>query len=751
MAQWGDEQRATVSAPGRPWPAASTTSALSRLARDRRGRPVAAAHHRQDPARERAAPRRRAALPTRTTSPPSPPGTARAPAEDRERPFVPVAGAAPGLHRRARGRRPRRHALGHGARRRRPRRGSTRWCPSTSSSTTPCRSTRSATRSAYGRNIEREYERNRERYTLLRWAQQALQRLPGGAARGWASCTRSTSSTSPASSRFVTWMAGRWRSPTRWWAPTRTPPWSTASACSAGASAASRPRRACSASRSSCSPRWWSGCASTTRCRSGTTATDLVLTLTEMLRKHGVVNKFVEFCGAGLTSMTAADRATLSNMAPEYGATASLFPVDARTLEYLRQTGREEEHVELVERYCPRAGDVPHRRERDAGVQRDARARPRLDGAVGGGPAPSPGPRRAARRVEVVHRRVRRRRRRTTPQRNGDLDRLVDEGGNPAGRHRQPQARAAAERQRPQPPRRSRDGSVVIAAITSCTNTSNPSVMLAAGLLAQHAVERGLTVADHVKTSLAPGSRVVTDYLRRAGVSGGARHAALQHRRLRLHHLHRQQRPAARGGLEPHRVRGPRRGGGAQRQPQLRGSHPPAGEGGLPRLPAAGGRVRARRHGQHRPHHASRSGAAATAPTCSSATSGRAPRRSPTPPTRGLQQSMFHDEYARIFDGDEHWQKLPAPDRGDVRVGGRTSTYVREPPFFADAAEEPRATRGHRERARPRGARRLDHHRPHLAGGQHLAELPGRRRTCASTASSCATSTPTARGAATTR
>src|SRR6202011_4157326 len=88
----------------------------------------------------------------------------------------------------------------------------------------------------------------------------------------------------------------------------------------------------------------------------GTTATDLVLTLTEMLRKHGVVNKFVEFCGAGLTSMTAADRATLSNMSPEYGATAALFPVDARTLEYLRQTGREEEHVQLVERYAREQG-----------------------------------------------------------------------------------------------------------------------------------------------------------------------------------------------------------------------------------------------------------------------------------------------------------------------------------------------------------------------------------------------------------
>ena len=181
----------------------------------------------------------------------------------------------------------------------------------------------------------------------------------------------------------------------------------------------------------------------------GTTATDLVLTLTEMLRKHGVVNKFVEFCGAGLSSMTAADRATLSNMAPEYGATASLFPVDARTLEYLRQTGRDEEHVALVERYAREQG-MFRTDESETPVFSEI-----LDLDLASIVPSVAGPRRPQDRVALPgvwdsFTAVYGGGGDDAPQRNGDLARLVEEGGNPAGRHRQPQPGAGGSRQRSQ-------------------------------------------------------------------------------------------------------------------------------------------------------------------------------------------------------------------------------------------------------------------------------------------------------------
>ncbi len=233
----------------------------------------------------------------------------------------------------------------------------------------------------------------------------------------------------------------------------------------------------------------------TGKLREGATATDLVLTVTEMLRKHGVVGKFVEFYGPGIANMPLADRATIANMAPEYGATCGLFPIDAETLRYLRQSGREEGQVALVEAYARAQGmfhtpDAPEaqysstlqldladvvpsvagpKRPQDRSPLGQAResffaafpnARPGSDAASGGGTA-------------VLERTA--------------TDRLTH-------------------------------GSVVIAAITSCTNTSNPSVMVAAGLVAQKANALGLKPRAWVKTSLAPGSKVVTEYLRAAGL-----------------------------------------------------------------------------------------------------------------------------------------------------------------------------------------------------------------------------------------
>src|ERR1700724_1990505 len=244
--------------------------------------------------------------------------------------------------------------------------------------------------------------------------------------------------------------------------------------------------------------------------RPGATATDLVLTLTEMLRKHGVVNKFVEFCGAGLPSLSVPDRATLSNMCPEYGATASLFPVDKQTLRYLETTGRDRELIDLVERYTREQGMF--RSDQSATPVFDELLELDLDAVE-----PSvAGPKRPQDRVALpnVWQSFKTAFATDDHPGNSDVARFDNEGGvaEAAGEHHH------ATAVMPRPAQQVRNGAVVIAAITSCTNTSNPSVMVAAGLLAKRAVERGLRVSPTVKTSLAPGSRVVTDYLKAAGL-----------------------------------------------------------------------------------------------------------------------------------------------------------------------------------------------------------------------------------------
>ncbi|HEX9777194.1 MAG TPA: aconitate hydratase AcnA [Geopsychrobacteraceae bacterium] len=223
------------------------------------------------------------------------------------------------------------------------------------------------------------------------------------------------------------------------------------------------------------------------RLAEGVTATDLVLTVTEMLRRHGVVGKFVEFFGAGLDQLPLADRATIANMAPEYGATCGFFPVDRITLDYLRLTGRDAETCELVEAYCKEQG--LWRDQRDAELRYSSLVELDLGGIV-----PSlAGPKRPQDRV-ALH------------QLRAALEDCLPEG---AEHHSAPVAGSDYAL---------RQGDVVIAAITSCTNTSNPAVMMAAGLLAEKALARGLTSKPWVKTSLAPGSRVVSDYLAAAGL-----------------------------------------------------------------------------------------------------------------------------------------------------------------------------------------------------------------------------------------
>ena len=226
--------------------------------------------------------------------------------------------------------------------------------------------------------------------------------------------------------------------------------------------------------------------------REGVTATDLVLTVTQMLRKHGVVGKFVEFFGPGLEHMSLADRATIANMAPEYGATMGFFPVDDETLNYLRRTGRTENEVDLVERYY-----------KEQGLFRTASsATPHFSSTLGldlGTVEPSlAGPKRPQDRVLLK-----------------DMKSVWHHELTKSFHRHQPAAPVAVH---DGSGASITDGAVVIAAITSCTNTSNPSVMLGAGLLARNAIAKGLTRKPWVKTSLAPGSRVVTDYLQKSGL-----------------------------------------------------------------------------------------------------------------------------------------------------------------------------------------------------------------------------------------
>ena len=226
----------------------------------------------------------------------------------------------------------------------------------------------------------------------------------------------------------------------------------------------------------------------------GATATDLVLIIVERLREHGVVGKFVEFCGSGLDHLSLGDRATIANMAPEYGATCGFFPVDEETLSYLRLSGRDADHLELIETYAKTTGlwrDDQNRPDYDEELHLDlAQVMPSIAG-----------PRRPQDRVPLN---------RAKTHFAEELKRI--------GRHSDNGGAVSVELAEGADAVALRDGFIAIAAITSCTNTSNPSVMLSAGLLAKNAVARGLAVAPWVKTSLAPGSRVVTDYLENAGL-----------------------------------------------------------------------------------------------------------------------------------------------------------------------------------------------------------------------------------------
>jgi len=414
----------------------------------------------------------------------------------------------------------------------------------------------------------------------------------------------------------------------------------------------------------------------------GTTATDLVLTLTQKLRAHGVVGKFVEFFGPGLSSLGIADRATLSNMSPEFGATSTLFPVDANTLKYLQLTGRGD-RVDMVERYT-----------REQGLFRtDEDAEPAfsevLDLDLGKVEPSVAGPKRPQDRVVLAA--VAQSFRSaaggaSAPASDDEIARLVAEGCSEAGEflkappERLEQADAASA---------VRHGSVVIAAITSCTNTSNPSVMIAAGLLAKRAAEAGLRSRPWVKTSLAPGSRVVTQYLEKAGLTpyldelgfslvGYGCTTCIGNSGPLPEEVARR---IDDDDLTVAAVLSGNRNFEGRIHAQVKASYlasPP-----LVVAYALAGTVLGD----------------LTRDPLGTDTEGKPVFLKDIWPTAeeiealvasSVTPHQFEREYGRIFDGDDKWKSMPAPT-GTLFEWSAESDYVREPPFFLDFAAEPAA------------------------------------------------------------
>jgi len=525
---------------------------------------------------------------------------------------------------------------------------------------------------SYARNIEREYERNGERYALLRWAQQAFHNF-SVVPPGMGICHQVNLERLSRVVQVQTDAKGRVALPdTLLGTDSHTTMVNGLGVLGWGVGGIEAEAALLGQPTYLPTP-VVVGVRMTGSLRPGATATDLVLTLTEMLRAHGVVNKFVEFCGAGLSSLSVPDRATLSNMCPEYGATASLFPVDQQTLRYLETTGRDRQLIDLVERYT-----------REQGMFRtDESATPVFDELLEldlGAVEPSvAGPKRPQDRVPLpkVWQSFKTAFAMEEHPSNDDVARFDSEGGvaEPVGGHQH----AAAVMTRPA--QQLRNGSVVIAAITSCTNTSNPSVMVAAGLLAKRAVERGLRVSPTVKTSLAPGSRVVTDYLRAAGlmpyleelgfylVGYGCTTCIGNSGPLASEEV---EAAVEKEKLNVVAVLSGNRNFEGRIHPLVRASYlasPP-----LVVAYALAGDIR--RNLATDALGTDRDGKEVFLRELwpSSAEVNEAIRAS-------LKVEMFTREYERIFDGDENWQRMSAPT-GPIYDWDPKSTYVREPPFF---------------------------------------------------------------------
>lgn len=427
----------------------------------------------------------------------------------------------------------------------------------------------------------------------------------------------------------------------------------------------------------------------------GATATDLVLTVTEILRKKGVVGKFVEFFGPGLSNLSVADRATIGNMSPEYGATIGFFPVDSETLKYLEFTGRDEEVIELVEAYCKEQGifhtnESPEPEFSELVTLNLADVEPSLAG-----------PKRPQDRIPLSKSKHSFRRAlvsmlesETNDLEKGTIANWVEEGGNA-----EKPAEEISDPQKLGPVSRTvtisencvhyniGHGSVVIAAITSCTNTSNPSVMLAAGLLAKNAVQRGLDTKPWVKTSLAPGSKVVTDYLLESGLTpyleGLGFHLVGYGCTTCIGNSGPLTEPIAKavteGDLVVASVLSGNRNFEGRINPLVRANYlasPP-----LVVAYALAGRMDI--DFVREPLGRDRNGDPVYLKDV-----WPMPQEVKDMINNCVKSDMFRKQYANVFEGDETWKALPTPE-GDRFEWEGDSTYVREAPFFEDMPEEP--------------------------------------------------------------
>ncbi|MGC2463901.1 MAG: aconitate hydratase AcnA, partial [Candidatus Acidiferrum sp.] len=393
--------------------------------------------------------------------------------------------------------------------------------------------------------------------------------------------------------------------------------------------------------------------------REGATATDLVLTVTEMLRKKGVVGKFVEFCGTGLSSLSIPDRATIANMAPEYGATMGFFPVDAETLAYLQFTARSAEQIALVEAYC----------KEQMMFRTDEMADPifsdKLELDLGSVEPTVAGPKRPQDRVSL-------RNAKSSFQKvlEGTTDKHIAVRNNGDSFDLS-------------------SGAVVIAAITSCTNTSNPSLMLGAGLLAKKAVERGLHVKPWVKTSFAPGSKVVSDYLAASGLMSYLE-------KLNFHLVgYGCTTCIGNSGPLPEAIGAAIKDNNLMAVAVLSGNrnfegriHPLVRANYLASPPLVVAYALAGRMDMD-----------LTTESLGADSAGKpvylrdiwpTPQEIEKTVRESVTSEMYSKEYGNVFEGDAHWKSMPVPE-GDLYQWDPKSTYIKQPPFFENMPKTPPA------------------------------------------------------------
>ncbi|WP_217914047.1 aconitate hydratase AcnA [Miltoncostaea marina] len=522
---------------------------------------------------------------------------------------------------------------------------------------------RFGTDGAFAFNVEREYERNRERYMLLRWAQQAFRdfrAVPPGTGivhqvnLEYLSPVVQTREVDGELQAFPDTLVGT---------DSHTTMINGVGVLGFGVGGIEAEAVLLGQPLSQPTPTVI-GFKLSGRMGPGTTATDLVLTVTELLRTHGVVGKFVEFFGAGLSGLSLADRATISNMSPEFGATATMFPIDDETLRYMEVTGRPAETIALTEAYAKAQGLF--RTDADPDPEYDEVLELDLSTIV-----PSlAGPRR--------------------PQDRVTLDNVADEfrthfaeglESNGAGPHYRPvEVQVDGDRFPLQ------TGSVAIAAITSCTNTSNPSVMVGAGLLAKKAVEKGLETPPWVKTSLAPGSRAVTGYLDRAGLTeyldrlrfdlvGYGCTTCIGNSGPLAEPI---EQAIEENGLVAAAVLSGNRNFEGRIHPNIRASYlasPP-----LVVAYALAGRV----------------DIDLTSEPLGEGADGPVYLRDIWPSQDEIAEAiggsvdrdLFTESYRTVFEGDERWRALPVPE-GQTYAWDPESTYVQLPPFFTDITPEP--------------------------------------------------------------